>query len=51
MYLVFGFPLSMLLIGIPIVAWWFVWSMIRVVKGVLLIIEHRPIAHPRSWLF
>jgi len=51
LYLAIGLPLSLVLIGLPIVAWWFIWSMIRIVKGGLLSIEHKPIVNPRSWLF
>jgi uncharacterized membrane protein len=50
-YLVIGFPLCLVLIGIPILGWWFVWSLIRIVKGILLVTEHRPVLNPRSWLF
>jgi uncharacterized membrane protein len=28
-----------------------VWSMVRIVKGIILVSEHRPIANPQSWLF
>jgi len=38
-------------IGIPILVWWFIWSVIRIVKGGLLAAEGRPVANPRSWLF
>jgi uncharacterized membrane protein len=51
LYLAIGVPLCLALIGIPILAWWFIWSLIRIVKGALLVTEHRPIANPRSWLF
>jgi uncharacterized membrane protein len=51
LYLVIGLLLSIVLIGIPVLVWWFIWSLVRVVKGTLLIIEHRPIANPMSWLF
>jgi uncharacterized membrane protein len=51
LYLTIGIPLCLALIGFPILAWWFVWSLIRIVKGSLLVIEHKPIANPRSWLF
>jgi uncharacterized membrane protein len=51
LYLTISIPLCLVLIGIPILIWWFVWSMIRIVKGGLLIIEHKPIANPGSWLF
>jgi uncharacterized membrane protein len=39
------------LIGIPILVWWFIWSVIRIVKGALLAAEGRPVANPQSWLF
>jgi uncharacterized membrane protein len=51
MYLVIGVPLSFVLIGLPVLAWWFLWSLIRIVKGIVLLNEHEPIANPRSWLF
>jgi uncharacterized membrane protein len=51
LYLAIGIPLSMVLIGIPILVWWFVWSLIRIVKGIIAINEYKPIANPRSWLF
>ena len=51
LYLAIGIPLCVVLIGIPILAWWFIWSLIRIVKGMLLVIEHKPIVNPRSWLF
>lgn len=51
LYNVIGLPLCLVLIGFPIMAWWFVWSIVRIVKGGLLILENKPIANPRSWLF
>jgi uncharacterized membrane protein len=51
LYLAIGIPLSMVLIGIPILAWWFLWSLIRIVKGILLVSEHKSILNPTSWLF
>lgn len=50
-YLGIGIALFLVLIGIPILAWWFIWSLVRVVKGFVLITEHKPIANPRSYLF
>ena len=41
----------MVLIGMPILVWWFIWSLIRIVKGFLFVIERKPIANPRSSLF
>ena len=51
MYLVISIPLSVVLIGLPLLGWWFIWSLVRIVKGGLLILENKPIANPRSWLF
>ena len=51
LYLGIGIPLCLVLIGIPILAWWLIWSLIRIVKGSLLVAEHKPIVYPRSWLF
>jgi uncharacterized membrane protein len=51
LYITIGILLSVVLIGIPILAWWFVWSLIRIVKGITSVNEHKPIANPRSWLF
>ena len=50
-YLAIGIPLCVALIGIPILGWWFIWSLIRIVKGILLLTEHKPIVNPGSWLF
>jgi uncharacterized membrane protein len=50
-YLVIGFLLCAVLIGFLVLLWWFVWSMVRIVKGIILVSEHRPIANPQSWLF
>jgi uncharacterized membrane protein len=51
LYFTIGFPLCLLMIGFPILIWWFVWSVIRVVKGIILLNEHKPVANPKSWLF
>jgi uncharacterized membrane protein len=51
LYLAIGIPLCMVLIGIPILAWWFLWSLIRIIKGIVALNEHKPIVNPRSWLF
>src|SRR3954453_12711171 len=51
LYNAIGIPLCLVLIGFPLLAWWFVWSLIRIVKGVLLASEHKPIANPTSWMF
>jgi uncharacterized membrane protein len=51
LYLAIGVPLTMVLIGVPILVWWFVWSLVRIVKGFLLLVEHKAIGNPESWLF
>jgi uncharacterized membrane protein len=51
LYIAIAFPLCLVLIGFPLLLWWFVWSLIRIVKGTLLITEHKPVANPSSWLF
>jgi len=51
LYLAIGFPLCLVLIGFPILVWWLVWSLIRIIKGIISVNEHKPIANPRSWLF
>jgi uncharacterized membrane protein len=51
LYITLGFVLSVVLIGIPILAWWFLWSLIRIIKGIMSVNEHKPIANPGSWLF
>jgi uncharacterized membrane protein len=51
LYLVIGIPLCLALIGVPILVWWFVWTLIRIIKGSIAVDEHKPIANPRSWLF
>jgi uncharacterized membrane protein len=51
LYLAIGIPLCFALIGIPILIWWFVWSLIRSIRGILSLNDHKPIANPRSWLF
>jgi uncharacterized membrane protein len=51
LYLVVGFILVWVLIGFLVLLWWFIWSLVRNVKGVLALNENRPIADPGSWMF
>jgi uncharacterized membrane protein len=51
LYLVVGTILIFVLIGIAVYAWWFIWSLIRNIKGTLLLNENRPVANPTSWMF
>jgi uncharacterized membrane protein len=51
LYLAIGIPLCVVLIGIPLLVWWLVWSLIRIIKGIISVNEYKPIANPKSWLF
>jgi len=50
-YVVVGIVLSFVVVGVAVLFWWFIWSLVRNVKGVLALNEGRPIVHPRSWMF
>jgi uncharacterized membrane protein len=50
-YLIVGGVLTWVLIGYLVLLWWFVWSLVRNIKGVLALNEGRPIADPTSWMF
>jgi uncharacterized membrane protein len=51
LYIVVGTILAFFIIGVPVLVWWFVWSLVRSIKGVLALNERRPIPNPDSWLF
>jgi uncharacterized membrane protein len=51
LYLVVGTVLSLIIIGFLVLAWWFVWSLIRSIKGLLALNKYQPIADPNSWMF
>ncbi len=51
LYLVVGVALSFVIVGVFVLLWWLIWSLIRNIKGVLLLNENRPIANPQSWMF
>jgi uncharacterized membrane protein len=51
LYLTIGTLLCVVLVGFLILAWWFLWSLIRIIKGMVMINEGQPIANPESWLF
>jgi uncharacterized membrane protein len=50
-YLVIGTILTVVIVGIAILLWWFVWSLVRNVKGTLALNDNKPIANPASWMF
>ena len=50
-YFAAGVALMVAIVGFAILIWWFVWSLIRTVKGGLLLMDNKPVANPDSWLF
>ena len=50
-YVVVGAVLTLVWIGYLVLAWWYLWSLIRSVKGLLLLNKRQPIQNPRSWVF
>lgn len=51
LYLAIGTVLLFVVIGFAVWLWWFIWSLVRNVKGVLALNENKPIANPQSWMF
>jgi uncharacterized membrane protein len=51
LYVVMGVILTFIIVGIFVLLWYFIWSLIRNVKGVLALNEGRPIGKPTSWMF
>jgi uncharacterized membrane protein len=51
LYLVVGAITAHFAIGALIIIWWFVWTIIRCVKGLLALNEGKPIPQPNSWWF
>ncbi|HEX5211688.1 MAG TPA: hypothetical protein VFW22_08140 [Pseudolabrys sp.] len=50
-YVVIGALSAIVIVGFFILLWWFIWTLVRCVKGLLALNEGRPIANPGSWLF
>jgi uncharacterized membrane protein len=51
LYLVVGGILMLVVVGFLVWAWWFIWSLVRNIKGLIALNEKRPILKPTSWLF
>jgi len=51
LYLVIGAILTTVIVGFLILLWWFIWSLVRNVKGVLALNDNKPIQNPTSWMF
>ena len=50
-YLFVGILLLHLGVGVLILLWGFVWSLVRNVKGLLALNRNESIANPESWMF
>jgi uncharacterized membrane protein len=50
-YIAVGALTAIVGIGFVILLWWFVWSLVRSIKGLLALNENRPVENPGSWLF
>ena len=51
LYVAVGVVLTFVLFGIAVLIWWFIWSLIRNVKGLLALNENKPIANPATWMW
>ncbi len=51
LYLFGGLVLLHLGVGAVILLWWFVWSLVRNIKGLLALNRNEAIANPESWVF
>jgi uncharacterized membrane protein len=38
-------------IGVAILIWWAIWSLVRNVKGLLALNDHKAIQDPACWMF
>jgi len=51
LYLVGGLVLLHFVAGAFVLLWWFVWSLVRNIRGLLALNRNEPIANPDSWMF
>jgi uncharacterized membrane protein len=51
LYLVVGCILSLVLVGWLVLAWWCVWSLVRILRGMIQLNNRQPIRSPMSWGF
>ena len=51
LYVVGGIVLCLVIVGFLVLLWWFIWSLVRCIKGILALNEGRPIDNPTSWMF
>ncbi|MEZ5788653.1 MAG: hypothetical protein R3D62_19710 [Xanthobacteraceae bacterium] len=51
LWLVLGGLASVIFIGFLLMAWWFVWTLVRCIKGVMRLNDNRPIEDPLTWIW
>jgi uncharacterized membrane protein len=51
LYLIVGTLLTFVVIGALLLIWWLFWTLIRIIKGMLLLNDGKPISKPSSWMF
>jgi uncharacterized membrane protein len=51
LWMVIGGLTSFILIGFLVLAWWFVWTLVRCIKGVMRLSDNRPIEDPLTWIW
>jgi uncharacterized membrane protein len=51
LYLAIGIILCMVVVGVFVLLWWFIWTLVRCIKGVLALNEGKPVERPTSWMF
>jgi uncharacterized membrane protein len=51
LYLVVGSLLTFVVIGALLLIWWLFWTLIRIIKGMLLLNDGKPISKPSSWMY
>ena len=51
LYVVIGAISAVVVVGLLILLWWFVWTLVRCIKGLLTLNAGEPVANPKSWLF
>ena len=51
LYFFIGILTLHILVGALVLLWWVVWTVIRCVKGLLVLNMGEPIRHPNSWWF
>ena len=50
-YVIVGAVLTLVWVGYLVLTWWYLWSLIRSVKGLLALNRGEPIQNPHSWMF